>query len=116
MEKRKNSAQQGRIIAKGITMMEMEKAKDDARRLSKGEKNPDGREGNCGVLLLGRGPIPVLKNLTYLKINRCYHEGWERLLDYTPFLETLVFALEVESAVAVISLILLCGSHGFNLS
>ncbi|XP_021288540.1 F-box/LRR-repeat protein At4g14103-like [Herrania umbratica] len=47
------------------------------------------------VLLLGRGPIPVLKNLTYLKINRCYHEGWERLLDYAPFLETLVFALEV---------------------
>ncbi|GMI63720.1 hypothetical protein like AT3G59200 [Hibiscus trionum] len=43
------------------------------------------------ALLLGDDQIPDLPNMTYLKIGRCYPQGWERLLSSTPFLETLVF-------------------------
>ncbi|KAK9024654.1 hypothetical protein V6N11_004812 [Hibiscus sabdariffa] len=43
------------------------------------------------ALLLGDDQIPALPNMTYLKIGRCYPHGWERLLNFAPFLETLVF-------------------------
>ncbi|KAK6230345.1 hypothetical protein QUC31_001863 [Theobroma cacao] len=36
----------------------------------------------------------MLENITYLKINGCYHESWERLLGHTPCLETIVFVLD----------------------
>ncbi|XVF77566.1 hypothetical protein PTKIN_Ptkin14bG0055300 [Pterospermum kingtungense] len=43
------------------------------------------------ALLFGNGPIPTLENMTYLKIGRCYPEGWERVLNFAPQLDTLVF-------------------------
>ncbi|XVF70568.1 hypothetical protein PTKIN_Ptkin11bG0172400 [Pterospermum kingtungense] len=48
------------------------------------------------ALLLGNDPIPEFPNITYLKI--CgFHPGWDRILVYSPFLETLVFNFESAS-------------------
>ncbi|XVE50581.1 hypothetical protein DITRI_Ditri01bG0174400 [Diplodiscus trichospermus] len=41
--------------------------------------------------LFCHGPISVLGNMTDLKISRCNPEGWERVLNFAPCLETLVF-------------------------